>query len=99
MEYCPKSLRGEMNRGVLCESRLRAIVKDIGNALACLHSQNWAHLDIKPENILITSEGVHKLTDFGLSRFYGRRDLEVVCVKTADYWLVITCYILKAEYF
>lgn len=39
------------------------------NALCYLHEQDILHLDLKPANILLTSENVCKLTDFGCSQF------------------------------
>lgn len=47
------------------------IMRDLIGALATLHDHNILHLDIKPENILYTSDGPDAkilLTDFGLSR-------------------------------
>ena len=37
------------------------------NAVKYLHSKDIAHLDIKPDNILLTADGVPKLADFGLA--------------------------------
>jgi len=36
-------------------------------ALDCAHRNNVIHQDIKPQNILITPEGVLKVTDFGIA--------------------------------
>ena len=41
---------------------------DIANALAFLHSRQYVHRDIKPDNILLHPEGVAKLADLGLAK-------------------------------
>ncbi|KAI7825810.1 kinase-like domain-containing protein, partial [Kickxella alabastrina] len=50
---------------------LAEVVLGIGD----LHGRNVVHRDLKPDNLLIDSEGHLKLTDFGLSKlgFLGRR--------------------------
>lgn len=44
------------------------VMYQIADGLDYIHSQNVIHLDIKPENILISMEGKIKLADFGSSK-------------------------------
>uniref|UniRef100_A0A665TJE3 non-specific serine/threonine protein kinase n=1 Tax=Echeneis naucrates TaxID=173247 RepID=A0A665TJE3_ECHNA len=47
------------------------IMKSIGEAILFLHSNNIAHRDVKPENLLYTSkrpDAILKLTDFGFAK-------------------------------
>ena len=42
--------------------------KDICTALCEMHSRQYLHRDIKPQNILVSDDGIYKLADFGTVR-------------------------------
>ena len=41
-------------------------------ALNYFHNNNCLHRDVKPENLLVSADGVVKLCDFGWARKAGR---------------------------
>ncbi len=62
------------------------ILEECAAGLACAHSRGLTHRDMKPTNILISSQGVAKLVDFGLAEIAGgaaENDPEVD--RTIDY--------------
>lgn len=53
--------------GKIPEQTLWRIIKDIASGLEYLHNYRIMHLDIKPANILLDSQGRYVISDFGLS--------------------------------
>ena len=57
--------------------RLRiSFATDVTRALAYLHARKCIHRDLKGENLLITSNGRIKVTDFGFARITARNEEE-----------------------
>ena len=46
---------------------LKKIVKQAGEALYYMHTKNWIHRDVKPDNFLVSREGETKLIDFTIA--------------------------------
>jgi serine/threonine protein kinase len=73
LEYCPHgSLLEHVRRtGPLQGRQLYGVCKGILTGLAYIHSQNFAHQDLKPANLLIDRYGRVKLADFGISGLFA----------------------------
>src|SRR5262249_31136422 len=54
-------------------SEFLPIALQCSQALAAAHEKNIAHLDVKPENIMLTSTGQVKICDFGVARRFSAR--------------------------
>lgn len=71
MPYCEN---GSLSHriGQMPESEIWKFILDTSCGLAFLHSQKppIVHQDIKPDNILITSDGRYVISDFGISRSF-----------------------------
>jgi formylglycine-generating enzyme required for sulfatase activity len=56
------------------------IVRDVADGLQHAHGSGIVHRDVKPSNLLLTSEGEVKIVDFGLARDEGQGTI----TKTGD---------------
>jgi serine/threonine-protein kinase len=73
MEYVRgQSAREILNaEGLLAPAQAADVLLQVLSALDHAHRQGIVHRDVKPENIMITREGVAKVADFGLARAYA----------------------------
>ena len=69
MEYVPDSLDKHVQSGQpLPYQRAVEIAVQVCRGLAHAHENGVVHRDIKPQNILLTEDGIAKVTDFGIAR-------------------------------
>ncbi len=69
MDLCADSLGARIAReGPLPEEDILRLARDIAAALEFAHRQGVIHRDLKPDNVLIRSDGAAVLTDFGIAR-------------------------------
>jgi serine/threonine kinase 38 len=57
-----------MEKDILSEEESRFYIAETIQAVHSVHSMNYIHRDIKPDNILIGEDGHIKLSDFGLCK-------------------------------
>ena len=69
-EYCDgETLKQRIDRqGGLPLDESAAYAIEVGRGLAAAHARRLVHRDVKPQNVLIDSEGRAKVTDFGIAR-------------------------------
>ncbi len=82
LEYFPAASLADVfsSSGHLPEAQTRFIGQEVRDALSYVHDQKVIHLDVKPENILVSGQAI-KLGDFGCATvmkgdyvfYYGRQ--------------------------
>ena len=65
MPYCPDSALNLI--GNIDETTMWRMIRDVASGLSYLHGLQIVHHDIKPDNILIDTNGNFVITDFGIS--------------------------------
>lgn len=70
-EFCPTDLLkvlSNTNTAPVTESAVKSFMHSLCQGVSFVHSQNVLHRDLKPDNLLFTSDNVMRIGDFGLAR-------------------------------
>ncbi|KAJ0262654.1 Protein kinase superfamily protein [Hirschfeldia incana] len=68
------------------ESQVKCYMKQLLNGLHHCHSRGVLHRDIKGSNLLIDSNGVLKIADFGLATFFDPRNNAPLTSRVVTLW-------------
>eukprot|EP00050_Salpingoeca_kvevrii_P017575 m.66347 g.66347 ORF g.66347 m.66347 type:complete len:705 (+) comp7619_c0_seq1:408-2522(+) len=82
----------------LNESQIKAITRQIVEGLVHLHASSVIHRDLKAGNLLLTANGLVKITDFGVSALNKKHDQRRDTFIGTPYWMapeVVVCENLR----
>ena len=77
-----RSLRDWMNQSEIPPPQVFAVMHGVLQALDYAHRHAIVHRDMKPENVLISDEGIVKVTDFGIARLLDDTGVGGTATKT-----------------
>ena len=77
-----RSLRDWMNEKPLLPPQVFAVMHGVLMALDYAHRHSIVHRDMKPENVLISDEGMVKVADFGIARLMDDTGVGGTATKT-----------------
>lgn len=77
----------QKKRQIINERIILKYFTQVCSAVKYIHSKRILHRDIKPANIFMTSDGVVKLGDFGLGRFFSQNTRDAFSIVGTFYYM------------
>ena len=68
LEFCDRDLGSLIRQSRVPVAHAKSFMKQILEGVCEMHRRGWMHLDLKPENIVVTLRNEVKICDFGLTR-------------------------------
>jgi len=80
MEYCAGGdlMTILMREDILSEECTLFYMSELAMAIQSVHNLKFVHRDLKPDNVLVSSAGHVKLSDFGLAKGFGTREEQYI---------------------
>ncbi len=85
--YEGETIKEKIKRGPIKPDEVIDISVQVAQGMEKAHQKGIVHRDIKPQNLILTNDGVMKIVDFGLAKLAGQKDLtrEGITVGTVGY--------------
>ena len=78
--------------GSLGAAAVRSVARQLVRALHFLHANRVMHRDLKPQNVLVASNGVIKLADFGFARALSASSVLLTSIKGTPLYMAPEIY-------
>ena len=78
--------------GALGAAAVRSVARQLVRALHFLHARRIMHRDLKPQNVLVASNGVIKLADFGFARALSASTALLTSIKGTPLYMAPEIY-------